>query len=92
MITLVSRCPEFTDFGGTKTVRILQDSRPPNGPQRSRIAVTQTILGEPAGAGQTLYCSYARLSRVVLTGMATPGNEESFDTLFENTLRRISAP
>ena len=66
MITLVSRCPRFTELLGTKTVRILEDSRPANGPQRFRISVTEAALGEPAGAAQT--------------------------RLFENTLRRISAP
>ncbi len=91
MIALVSRCSRFTSaLGVTSTVRILEDSRPANGPQRFRISVTETTFGEPAGAAETKYFSYARLNRLVLSGTVTPGNQQAFDALFENTLRRIS--
>lgn len=93
MIRRVSHCSRFS-FAETiiHTVRVLEDSRPPNGPQRFRITVTVRSSDEPPSVMRTDYFSYARLSRLVLIGFASTGNQQLLDALFDNTLRRIAAP
>ncbi|CAM4349310.1 hypothetical protein MB901379_02681 [Mycobacterium basiliense] len=90
-ISLVSRCLRFSSAGaGSYAVNILEDSRPVGGPQRFRYSVTTTISGEPADATRIDYYAYARTSGLVLTGTASSGHQETFDTLFDNALCRIS--
>ncbi|OBF91776.1 hypothetical protein A5791_14760 [Mycobacterium sp. 852002-51163_SCH5372311] len=93
MIKLVSRCERF-DSGRVVfyAVRILEDSRPANGPQRFRIVKTRSTASGDARVARTEYFSYARTSRLVLRGYARTGNQQLLDALFDNTLRRLSAP
>lgn len=87
MISLVNRCLSFTTWGRiSETVQILEDSRPANGAQRFRISITETWAGNPPSVK---YLSFARLSRLVLTGRATAGYQQTLDALFDNALRRI---
>jgi hypothetical protein len=92
MIDLVSRCSRFNSGGLLiYTVRVLEDSRPANGPQRFRIVKTTAASnGDPSVAG-TEYYSYARTSRLILIGYARDGNEGLLDTVFDNTLRRMAS-
>jgi hypothetical protein len=91
MIALVSRCSRFGTAGaGPYAVNIIEDSRPAGGPQRFRYSLTSTLSAEPADLTQTEYCSYARRSGL-MTGSASTGHQQAFDTLFEHTLNRISA-
>ena len=92
MIDLVSRCSRFTSGGLLiYTVRVLEDSRPPNGPQRFRILKTTAAVSGDTSVAGTVYFSYAQTSRLVLIGYARDGNEELLDTVFDNTLRRIAS-
>jgi hypothetical protein len=92
MIPRVFRCSRFT-FAQTiiHTVRVLEDSRPASGPQRFRISVTIRSSDEPPSVMRTEYFSYARLSRLILVGFASTGNQQLLDALFDNTLRRIGS-
>ncbi|GAB7142290.1 hypothetical protein [Mycobacterium riyadhense] len=88
---LVSRCLRFSSAAvGSYTVRILEDAHPSTGPQRFRYSITTTIGGDPADATRIDYYSYARTSGLVLTGTASDGHQQSFDALFDSTLRRIT--
>jgi hypothetical protein len=93
MIPRVFRCSRFS-FAQTiiHTVRVLEDSRPENGPQRFRISVTIRSTDEPPTVMRTEYFSYARLSRLILVGFASTGNQQVLGALFDNTLRRIGSP
>ncbi|BBX96648.1 hypothetical protein [Mycobacterium lacus] len=92
MIALVSRCSRFTTAGaGAYTVTILEDSRPADGPQRFRYALTSTLSGKPADATRTEYFSYARRSGLILTGSASSGHQQAFGALSERTCAQ-SAP
>ncbi|KZS84469.1 hypothetical protein B4U45_01280 [Mycobacterium persicum] len=87
---LVSRCLRFSSAAvGSYEVRILEDSHSADGPQRFRYSITATIGGEP-DAARTDYYSYARTSGLILSGTASTGHQQSFDALFDSTLRRIS--
>jgi len=89
---LVKRCLHFNSAAvGSYAVNILEDSHPSSGPQRFRYSITATIGGDPADATRVDYYSYARASGLVLTGTASTGHQQSFDTLFDITLRRITA-
>jgi hypothetical protein len=93
MIDLVSRCSRFTSGGVLiYTVRVLEDSRPANAPQRLRIAETTAAASGNARMAKTEYYSYARTSGLVLIGYARNDNQQLLDTLFDSTLRRIGAP
>ncbi|SOJ55559.1 hypothetical protein MSIMFB_03041 [Mycobacterium simulans] len=88
---LVSRCLRFSSAAvGSYTVSILENSHPSAGPQRFRYSITTTIGGDPADATRIDYYSYARTSGLVLTGAASAGHQQVFDTLFDGTLRRIT--
>jgi hypothetical protein len=88
---LVSRCLRFNSAAiGSYAVRIIEDSRPAGGPQRFRYSITTTIGGDPPDETRIDYYSYARTSGLILTGSASTGHEQPFDTLFDNTLHRIS--
>lgn len=88
---LVSRCLHFSSTAaGSYAVQILENSRPAREPQRFRYSITTTIPGEPAEQTRTDYYSYARTSGLILTGMASTGHQQTFDALFDGTLRRIA--
>jgi hypothetical protein len=90
MIGVVSRCSRFTSAAaGSYAARIIEDSRPAGGPQRFRYSVTTTLSGAPAAVTRTDYFSFARQSRLILSGSASAGHEQVFDTLFDNTVHRI---
>lgn len=91
MISRVAGCARFT-YAQTiiHTVRVLEDSRPANGPQRFRISVAIKSSDEPPSVLRTEYFSYARVSRLILIGFASTGNQHLLDTLFDNTLRRLT--
>jgi hypothetical protein len=93
IINLAARCSRFS-FASifTHTIRILEDSRPANGPQRFRMLLTTTSGRQPASQTRTEYFSYARTAGLVLSASASDGNKQLLDTLFDNTLRRIGAP
>jgi hypothetical protein len=93
MIDLVSRCSRF-DSGGVViyTVRVLEDSRPANGPQRFRIVETTAAASGNPTVARTEYFSYARTLGLVLIGYCRNDNQQLLDTLFDSTLRRIGAP
>lgn len=94
VIALVSRCPRFDSSPVARpqfgyTVRILEDSRPSEGPQRFRYAVT-TQIGVPGRATQsTDYFSYARMSGLILSGSGSDGHQRDFDASFDEALDRI---
>ncbi len=91
LIGVVSRCSRFTSAAGASyALRIIEDSRPTGGPQRFRYSVTTTLGGESA-VTRTDYFSFARQSGVILSGSASTGHEQVFDSLFDNTVHRISA-
>lgn len=93
MIDLVSRCGQFTSGKVLSyTVRVLEDFRPDGGPQRFRIVRTTAADDGDPKVARTEYFSYARVSRLVLTGFATTANQQLLDTLFDNTLHRINTP
>ncbi len=93
MIDLVSRCSRFTSGGVLiYTVRVLEDSRPANAPQRFRIVETQAAASGNPRLTRTEYFSFARTSALILTGYARNDNQQLLDTLFDSTLRRIGAP
>jgi hypothetical protein len=88
----VSRCSRFTNaVGGSYAVRIIEDSHRGGSPQRFRYSVTTTQGGEPAPVTRTDYFSFARQSGLILSGSASTDHQRIFDTLFDNTIRRISA-
>lgn len=89
---LVKRCLHFNSAAvGSYAVNVLEDSHPSSGPQRFRYSITATIGGDPADATRVDYYSYARASGLILTGTASTGHQQSFDKLFDITLRRITA-
>jgi hypothetical protein len=91
LIGVVSRCSQFTSASGSSyTLRVIEDSRPTGGPQRFRYSVT-TSMGSESGLTQTDYLSFARQSGLILSGSANTAHQHVFDTLFDNTVRRISA-
>ena len=88
---LVSKCLQFTSIAaGSYTVRILEDSHAGAAPQRFRYSVTTTIGVDPSDETRTDYYSYARTSGLVLTGTASNGHQQTFDALFDSTLKRIA--
>lgn len=91
--TLVSRCSSFRNRfpGWVYTVHILEDLRPPGGPQRFRYTVTTTDPQNPADAISTDYYSYVRISGLILSGNTTGVHQQMLDTFFEDTLSRIHA-
>jgi len=93
MVSLASRCSRFS-FAGffTHTIRILEDSRPANGPQRFRMVLTTTSGRQSAEGARTEYFSFARTAGLVLSGSDLNGKQQLLDTLVANTLRRIGAP
>ena len=93
MIDLVARCSRFTSGGVLiYTVRVLEDSRPANAPQRFRIVETQAAASGNPRVARTEYFSFARTSALILTGYARNDDQQLLDTLFDSTLRRIGAP
>jgi hypothetical protein len=91
MIGVVSRCSGFTSAAvGSYTVRIIEDSRPADGPQRFRYSLTTMLSGEPP-VTRTDYYSYARRQGLILSGSASTGHQQVFDTLFDKSLSRIGA-
>ena len=93
MIDLVSRCSRFTSGGVIiYSVRVLEDSRPANGPQRFRIVETTASASGNPSVARTEYFSYARISGLVLTGYGRNDNQQLLDDLFDSTLRRLQAP
>ncbi|GJO06003.1 hypothetical protein [Mycobacterium marinum] len=90
-MALVSRCPRFSSAAaGSYAVNILENTHPAGAPQRFRYSVTTTIPGEPTDTTRTDYYSYARTSGLILTGMASTGHQQPFDSIFETTLQRIT--
>lgn len=91
LIGVVSRCSRFTSATGSSyALRIIEDSRPTGGPQRFRYSVT-TTWGGGSAVTQTDYLSFARQSGLILSGSANTDHENVLDSLFDNTLHRISA-
>jgi hypothetical protein len=93
MVSLASRCSRFS-FAGffTRTIRILEDSRPANGPQRFRMVLTTASGRQSADGTRTEYFSFARTAGLVLSGSDLTGKQQLLDTIFASTLRRIGAP
>lgn len=90
---LVSRCSTFRDrFPGlVYTARILEDSRPSDGPERFRYAVTTSDKDQSGRPIATSFYSYVRVSGLILSGNASGAQQHVLDTLFDDTLRRIDA-
>jgi hypothetical protein len=92
LVGVVTRCSRFTSAtAGSYAVRILEDSHGGAGPQRFRYSVTTTLGAEPAPVTRTDYFSFARQSGLILSGSASTDHQQIFDSLFDNTIRRISA-
>jgi hypothetical protein len=93
MRTLATQCPHFhARFPGFDfTVRILEDTRPADGPQRFRYRVTITYGHDPVNTIGSDDYAYARISGLIVSGTATDGHQRLLDQLFGDTLRRADA-
>lgn len=90
MIARVSRCATFITqpFSTHCTARILEDRRRPGEPQIFRYSVTTDFGG---GHTRVRYYSYARTSRLILSGESIEADRDVFDRLFAETMIRIRA-
>lgn len=89
MIAQVSRCLNFTASSERYALRIIEDSRPAADVQRFRYVLARSAGARSALATGTEYFSYARTPGLILSGSGDAGHRQSFDALFDNTLRRI---
>jgi hypothetical protein len=93
MRTLATQCPHFPARvpGFDFTVHIIEDIRSAAGPQRFRYRVTVTYGHSPVHVIGSDDYAYARISGLIVSGMATDGHRRLLDELFGDTLRRADA-